>query len=990
MRPQPPIPLNRFIGLLLPLVLACHTWSVQAQSVSLKTIETEKLLLISSGAQTPKQLPPQAAKSFLNALEFHQSLFGWTSQEKIAFLFNDWSDRGNASAIPVPRNLVISEMSPINKTFESSPPVDQLFSIMNHEVAHLATLDAHGKSQAFWRKAFGGKVNYTANHPETLLYGHLTAPRVMAPAWILEGIATFMETWMSGGIGRAQGGYDEMMFRAKVRDDSPFYSPLGLESKGTKVDLNSGANSYLYGTRFMTYLAYAYSPEKLIKWFKLDEGDKSRYENQFKHVFGLSIDQAWAEWIAFEKTFQQANLERLNQFPPTRGEALSARGVGWVSRVHLDTESQSLVGGFYAHGSLASVGRFKLEENARLNEIYTIKGPMKFNVTSTAFDPVERILFFTEDNARWRDIKTWDLKTDEIRTIGQDARTGELVFNQQDRSLWGVRHSGSKASLVHMPYPYEKRITVHSPPFAHTLSDLDISADGRMLSATVGDRQGNQALQVFLISDLKAQNVNPINTFEFGRAFPEDFVFDQAGRFLYGTSYYTGVSNVFRFEVETGDMEAITNAETGFFRPLPMDDGSLIMFEYTGDGFLPTRLNDPKPLKDLSAITFLGSELVKTHPVVATWGAGSPDRLELESKIISEAPYVPLKRIQFETAYPMVEGYKDSGALGYAARWSDPLNLNAIELDLSYSFDKDLPQKEKIHVDLHYRHLDWSVRYWHNDADFYDLFGPTKRSRKGDALSVSYNTAVTYDPPKRLDFSANLAYYTGLDTLPVNQNIETGINKMWSGSAGFSYSDTRQSQGAVDHEKGLRWQAQTLADYADNNVYPKLRLGLDLGFELPLKHASLWLYSAGGAAGGDRADVFSYYYFGGFGNNYVDDSSVKRYRNYSSLPGFDIGEIRGKQFAKSMLELNLPPIRFNELGTQSFYLSHIRPAIFAGVLMTDPGHALEETYGTFGAQIDLSFTVLYRLPMTISVGVAQGIASGKQGKTEWMLSLKIL
>jgi hypothetical protein len=122
----------------------------------------------------------------------------------------------------------------------------------------------------------------------------------------------------------------------------------------------------------------------------------------------------------------------------------------------------------------------------------------------------------------------------------------------------------------------------------------------------------------------------------------------------------------------------------------------------------------------------------------------------------------------------------------------------------------------------------------------------------------------------------------------------------------------------------------------------------------------------------------------------VDDSSVKRYRNYSSLPGFDIGEIRGKQFAKSMLELNLPPIRFNELGTQSFYLSHIRPAIFAGVLMTDPGHALEETYGTFGAQIDLSFTVLYRLPMTISVGVAQGIASGKQGKTEWMLSLKIL
>ena len=63
----------------------------------------------------------------------------------------------------------------------------------------------------------------------------------------------------------------------------------------------------------------------------------------------------------------------------------------------------------------------------------------------------------------------------------------------------------------------------------------------------------------------------------------------------------------------------------------------------------------------------------------------------------------------------------------------------------------------------------------------------------------------------------------------------------------------------------------------------------------------------------------------------------------------------------------------------------------AGVYVCgDPITVTWKTYGTFGAQIDLSFTVLYRLPMTISVGVAQGIASGKQGKTEWMLSLKIL
>ena len=72
------------------------------------------------------------------------------------------------------------------------------------------------------------------------------------PRWYLEGSAVFMETWMAGGLGRAQGGYDEMVFRAMVRDNARFFDPLGLESEGTRIDFQVGVNAYLYGTRFMT------------------------------------------------------------------------------------------------------------------------------------------------------------------------------------------------------------------------------------------------------------------------------------------------------------------------------------------------------------------------------------------------------------------------------------------------------------------------------------------------------------------------------------------------------------------------------------------------------------------------------------------------------------------------------------------------------------------------------------------------------------------
>ena len=64
----------------------------------------------------------------------------------------------------------------------------------------------------------------------------LTLPPDYRKAGNHEGIAVFVDTWMAGGMGRAQGGYDEMVFRAMVRDEVPFYDPLGLVSEGTKID----------------------------------------------------------------------------------------------------------------------------------------------------------------------------------------------------------------------------------------------------------------------------------------------------------------------------------------------------------------------------------------------------------------------------------------------------------------------------------------------------------------------------------------------------------------------------------------------------------------------------------------------------------------------------------------------------------------------------------------------------------------------------------
>src|SRR6185369_8683291 len=172
--------------------------------------------------------------------------------------------------------------------------------------------------------------------PESLLYSYLTVPRFNVPRWLLEGSAVFMETWMGGGLGRAQGGYDEMMFRAMVRDHAPFYDPLGLESRGVRVDFQVGANAYLYGTRFMTWLAYTYSPEKVLAWLRRDEGSQRYYDDQFALVFGVSLEQAWQDWIAFERGFQLRNIEAVRKFPITAQQKLAPGAIGSISRMYYD------------------------------------------------------------------------------------------------------------------------------------------------------------------------------------------------------------------------------------------------------------------------------------------------------------------------------------------------------------------------------------------------------------------------------------------------------------------------------------------------------------------------------------------------------------------------------------------------------------------------------------------------------------------------------
>jgi hypothetical protein len=978
---------DRILCLLLAALSCGAAIADEGDSLAMSFVETKDMRLVYFNPLG--YLAPHAVRTFTNALAWQRKTFDWSPRERVTVVLNDFADFGNARAGAGPHDEIVFDVSPVSRAFESYPSSERMYSFMNHEMTHVATNDVANAEDERWRRFFLGKVVPRTQNPETLLYTYLTVPRYQAPRWFLEGAAVFMETWMDGGLGRAQGGFDEMVFRAMVRDGTHIYDPLGLVSRGVQVDFQIGANAYLYGTRFMTYLAYTYSPERVVQWLSRGEGSKRYYADNFEHVFGLPLDRAWQDWIAFEHDFQERNLAEVRRNPITPYHKLAGSAMGSISRMYYDEKSANIYAAFRYPGFVEHVGALNTRDGTE-TRLADIKGAKLYKVASFAFDPATGTAFFTNDNAVYRDLMAVDVATGDERLLLKDARIGEIAFNPVDRSLMGVRHVYGLTQLVRIPYPYAGWEVIFTFAYGIVPYDLDISPDGRLLSASVTEANTEEFLRVWPLENVLKGNFVPLVEFRFGQATPESFVFSPDGRYLYGSSYYTGVSNIYRCEVATGKVEAVSNAEVGLFRPVPLADGRLVVLAYTGDGFVPATI-EPHPIEDLSAITFLGAALAAKHPVVKTWQVPPPSTVDYEKEVVRQGPYKPAQQLGLDSGYPALQGYKNSIGLGYHVNVADPVGLMNLGFTAAYTPTGHLAGNERAHVDMTAQYLGWRGSLAWNRSDFYDLFGPTKRSRKGYAAKAGYDDVLIYEDPRKLILSYDVEYYDRIDTLPNAQNIATPFTRLLVAQVGLHFSDVRQSLGAVDDEKGLAWDVVAKANRVADETPAQLRGGLDYGFALPFAHSSVWLRSAAGIGTGKRSNPVASYYFGGFGNNYVDSGPEKRYREFYAMPGFGIDEIGALNFAREMVEWNLPPVVFESAGTPGLYLNWLRPALFATMLWADPTNAgLRQHYTSLGTQVDLRFHVLHWYDMTLSVGYAVGFKGSRRSGDELMVSLKIL
>ena len=627
---------------LLALLVGVGTCAPARLAAQFQTLETRDMRLVYT-SPLQSYLVPQVSRAFQNSLQFHRRLFDYTPSGKINVLMQDLWHYGNAGARPVPQNHITIGIAPYAHEYESAPAPERMASSLNHEMAHIVTVDKASSSDRFFRSIFFGKVTPSSEVPPSMLYGYLTTPRWYSPRWYLEGIAVYLETWMNGGLGRVIGPYDEMVFRTLVRDSATIYDVVGLESEGTTIDFQVGVNSYLYGTRFISYLALRYGNDSLLAWVNRTQGSRGYFASQFRQVYGRSLEDEWSRWIAWERDWQRANLESIRRHPTTASRPLTHRALGSVSRAYYDSTSRSIYVAIRYPGQEAAIAAIDAQ-SGRIRRVTEVQGASGFSVTALAFDPASRTLFYTTNNADWRHLVALDLTTGRSTVLLRNARIGDLVFNPADRSLWGVRHDNGFSTVVRIPAPWREWNQVQTLPYSTDLFDLDISPDGSTLIGSMSEIDGHQRLVRMNIAALMAGDTTHQVLYEFGDWSPSNFVFSPDGRYLFGSSYFSGVSNIFRYDLGRRVMQPLSNAETGFFKPVPLTADSVLVFAYSGRGFVPSLIANQVP-DSVSAIHFLGNEIAERRPEVQSWMPPPVSSISLDSLTTATHPYRSLSHV---------------------------------------------------------------------------------------------------------------------------------------------------------------------------------------------------------------------------------------------------------------------------------------------------------------------------------------------------------
>jgi len=866
---------------------------------------------------------------------------GWTPSEPVDIVLNSRQDMANGFASLFPHGQMTLYITPPDDIDGLEDYDDWLELVLTHEYVHVLHIDRADGLPADLRRIFGRNA--------------WLFPNALQPRWLIEGLATWVETDHAAGVGRGQSSYFDMLMRIETAQG---IKPLRQVNQRI-ASWPAGQTPYLYGVAFFDFVAQRYGEERirlLIDHYS-DNLIPFRINSNSKSVLGSELDQLWPEFEAYLRERHGSKLEAVRHAGVVAGERLTQDGYyGGVAQV--------LPGGdwvyvrFDGRHEPALFRRRADGEETRLTAVQP--------VAHLAAHPRAGVLLaqpeLYRNSSYFYDLYRVDLESGKTTRLTRGGRYRYAVWNPEGTRILAVHNAGDHYALHLLDADGHKLEDLWTGAANEVYSEPDWSPDGA--SIVLGVRRARQGwnLERFHLAERRFEPLTRDATIEAQPHHTAD------GKGLLFTSDHGGIYNLRYLDLASGQVTTLTNVEGGAFHPVQATPGGPIYYTgYHAAGFDIFRLDAPASLPTPQA-----------EPVAARDDA--PGATEPAGPVTDYSPYDRL-RPRWWFPHLLVDSQRtEIGAMTSA--W-DPLLRHIYYVDAAYDVRNE-----------------WAV----GSLDYiYDRYWPTFK------LHASRYTSLALDgnnEPARIDSSETYLADIVLPWLSYRRSFAVHAaaysvrdDEIWTASGlvprsdrhdnvlGYAlvYDSTRRYPFSISRSHGiaLRVSAETSdaiggSDYSGEVYTFDGRAFLPLGQEhvLALRAAYGW------GTASPRRFVLGGSLSAGESPLPLDPAlmaSPFNQRDYA-LRGYDSGQagLVGRRMMTATAEWRFPLARIE----RGFMVPPVALHQVSGSVFAETGDAWnngsrpDELVSSAGLEVKAETFLIYDLPLHWRLGYAHGFGDG--------------
>lgn len=886
----------------------------------------------------PHDLKAQAEALAGRAEAIHERLskrLEWSPSRRTQLVLTDNSDLSNGFATPVPFNKIQAWLVPPEADSTLADYDDWLALLIAHEYTHTLHLDRASGAPKVVRHVLGRNT--------------LTFPNVFQPTFLIEGLATDVETDADNGIGRGQSTMFDMAMRAELDGGIKPFDRVAMDGV---TEWPAGRIPYLYGAWFYRYLREEHGDDAAPEYVRQYSNNLLPFltPSHLAYVTGLQPELLWDDFQGWLREKQAPVLDRVRAEGEVAGRRLTQHGYQAESAVATDDGVLYVRNDGLTRRSLVRYRDGESEILARLNPGARIDWTTGAGVLVSQTE-------FCGNYRLYHDLYRWT-EDDGLVRLTRCGRYRSAAWMLAGRRILAVELDRGRSNLVLLDGGGKRLRTLWQGDGDTVVGRIDVSPNAEEAVAPVWRAGRGWDLERFDFDAGTWQRLTRDSLIERGPRYSAD------GRSIVYSGEREGVYDIYRRYAD-GRTERLTRVKTGAFSPsLDPIDGGLVYLGYSGDGYDLHRLDEP---------TSLG------EPAAAA-AVPSPPRPEMRDVDGEHGEYNPLPTLRPTSWFPYVVGGEDVLEVGASTFGSDALGLHNYNALLTYETTDSL-----VGGSLGYTYADLVALTGSRSYD-YELEevpgGPTERVDRAELVFTLPWRSVNTDAGVHLGGA-----YEGRTPMTLDGEALAAFEfRDAAAGVAFTLDSTDATLLATRRHNGrdIRLVAET-SDIADSDFTGDAwRADWREFFELPAGGALALRYHVGRADATARA-----FQLGGtdLGTEYVQRDELFNRRDFA-LRGYPerLAGLVGHRMEQAAAEYSMPLATVERAWVRpAFGLHRLHATVFAaGGRAWNSGQPEPEWKSSAGAELIGDVNVFYRFNLRLHLGYAKGVDEGGEG--QWYLS----